>query len=65
MHRRPVLFLVAFLGAIVGVPLMLIRRQGSQMMLPFGCAMALAVFPVWFYGPIVWGWYMGRMAVGG
>lgn len=60
-----ILFLGAFLGAIVGLPLMLIRREGGQMMLPFGCALALAVLPIWFYGPMAWGWYMGRMAVGG
>ncbi len=60
-----ILFLGAFLGAAVGLPLMLIRREGGQMMLPFGCALALAVLPVWFFGPMAWGWYMGRMAVGG
>lgn len=60
-----ILFLGAFLGALVGLPLMFIRREGGQMMLPFGCALALAVLPVWFFGPIFWGWYMGRMAVGG
>jgi prepilin signal peptidase PulO-like enzyme (type II secretory pathway) len=60
-----ILFLGAFLGAAVGLPLMLLRRENAQMMLPFGCALALAVFPVWFFGPMVWGWYMGRMVVGG
>jgi leader peptidase (prepilin peptidase) / N-methyltransferase len=56
-----ILFLGAGLGALVGVPLMLIRRQSGQTMLPFGCFLALATFPIVFFGPALWTWYMGRV----
>lgn len=38
-----------------------IRRNLMQYLLPFGCALALATFPVVFYGPAVWAWYLARL----
>ncbi|HEU4950432.1 MAG TPA: prepilin peptidase [Holophagaceae bacterium] len=52
-----ILFAGAALGAAVGVPLMLLRRAGSQTMLPFGCFLALATPAIVFYGPGLWHWY--------
>lgn len=54
-----ILFLGAALGAAVGVPLMLIRRTGSQTMLPFGCFLALATPVVVFFGKAIWLGYLG------
>ena len=46
-----VLFGGAALGSVVGIPLILMRKGDGQTMLPFGCFLALAVFPVVFFGP--------------
>ena len=54
-----ILFLGAALGAAVGIPLMLIRRTGSQTMLPFGCFLALATPFVVFFGRALWLGYLG------
>ena len=54
-----ILFLGAALGAAVGIPLMLIRRTGSQTMLPFGCFLALATPLVVFFGRAMWLGYLG------
>ena len=54
-----ILFFGAALGAAVGLPLMLIRRTGSQTMLPFGCFLALATPVVVLYGRALWLGYLG------
>jgi leader peptidase (prepilin peptidase) / N-methyltransferase len=56
-----ILFFGALLMLAFALPLLLLRRAGAQTLLPFGCALALATFPVLFYGPAIWGWYLGFM----
>ena len=56
-----ILFGGALLGSAVGIPLLLTRRAGGQTMLPFGCALALSTPVVVFYGPALWGAYLGMM----
>jgi hypothetical protein len=40
---------------------MALGRARGQTMLPFGCALALATPVVVFYGPALWGAYMGLL----
>jgi leader peptidase (prepilin peptidase)/N-methyltransferase len=59
-----ILFLGAGLGAAVGLPLMLLRRNSDraisgQTMLPFGCFLALATPIVVFFGRALWLGYLG------
>jgi prepilin signal peptidase PulO-like enzyme (type II secretory pathway) len=59
-----ILFLGAGLGAAVGLPLMLLRRNSEraisgQTMLPFGCFLALATPMVVFFGRALWLGYLG------
>lgn len=56
-----ILFAGAVLMLAFALPLLLLRRTGAQTLLPFGCTLALATFPVVFYGPALWGWYLGMM----
>lgn len=56
-----ILFGGALLGSAVGLSLMVLRRASGQTMLPFGCVLALATPVVVFYGPSLWGAYMGLM----
>ncbi|HLO68685.1 MAG TPA: prepilin peptidase [Holophaga sp.] len=56
-----ILFGGALLGSAVGIPLMVMRRAGSQTMLPFGCALALSTPVVVFFGPALWMAYLGLM----
>lgn len=56
-----ILFAGAALMLAFALPLMLLRRTGAQTLLPFGCTLALATFPVVFYGPALWNWYLGTM----
>jgi prepilin signal peptidase PulO-like enzyme (type II secretory pathway) len=54
-----ILFGGALLGSVVGLSLVVARRAGAQTMLPFGCTLALATPVVVFYGPSLWGTYLG------
>jgi prepilin signal peptidase PulO-like enzyme (type II secretory pathway) len=54
-----ILFLGALLMLAFALPLMLFRRTAAQTLLPFGCTLALATFPIVFYGPAIWGVYLG------
>jgi prepilin signal peptidase PulO-like enzyme (type II secretory pathway) len=56
-----ILFGGALLGSAVGLTLMALGRARGQTMLPFGCALALATPVVVFYGPALWGAYMGLL----
>jgi prepilin signal peptidase PulO-like enzyme (type II secretory pathway) len=56
-----ILFGGALLGSAVGLTLMALGRARGQTMLPFGCALALATPAVVFYGPALWGAYMGLL----
>ena len=51
----------ALLLTTFALPFLITRRLKGQSMLPFGCFLALATFPVVFYGPAMWGWYMATM----
>ena len=56
---------IFFCGALLltsfALPGLITRRLKGQSMLPFGCFLAVATFPIVFYGPAIWGWYMGTM----
>ncbi len=51
----------ALLLTVFSLPLILTRKLHGQSMLPFGCFLALATFPIVFYGPAIWAWYLGTM----
>ena len=51
----------ALLLTAFATPFLITRRLKAQSMLPFGCFLALATFPIVFYGPAIWSWYMGTM----
>ena len=61
----PIMLGILFLGTLLmlafALPLMLLRRTGAQTLLPFGCTLALATFPVVFYGPAMWEMYLATM----
>jgi prepilin signal peptidase PulO-like enzyme (type II secretory pathway) len=54
-----ILFAGSLLGSAVGLTLMALGKARGQTMLPFGCALALATPVVVFYGPALWGAYLG------
>lgn len=56
-----ILFGGAALMLAFALPLILLRKAGGQTLLPFGCTLALATFPVVFYGPALWAAYMTFM----
>lgn len=56
-----ILFGGAILGVLVALPLILTGRATGKTMLPFGCALALATFPIVLYGPGLWSAYMGLL----
>lgn len=56
-----ILFLASFLAVIFALPLLLTGRAKSQTMLPLGCFLALATFPIVFYGSTLWIAYLSWM----
>ncbi|MDP2877735.1 MAG: prepilin peptidase [Holophaga sp.] len=54
-----ILFAASFLAVIFALPLLLTGRAKGNTMLPLGCFLAMAAFPIVFYGPALWAGYMG------
>ncbi len=54
----PVIFIASLIGSLVGLPLMLIRKTGGQLAIPFGPFLALAATIYLLWGPLIIGWYL-------
>lgn len=55
----PIIFLASLAGTIIGVPLMLLRRENSRLALPFGPFLSLAAIFFLLWGPQLIHWYLG------
>lgn len=55
----PVIFLSSFVGSLVGVPVMLLKKADSKLALPFGPFLAAAALFYLFWGPQLIRWYLG------
>jgi leader peptidase (prepilin peptidase)/N-methyltransferase len=51
------LLLAAFVGSLVGVALILLRRAGRRTALPFGTFLAPSAIAALFFAPAVLSWY--------
>ncbi len=54
-------FLGAFAGALTSGALMILGKAGRQTRLPFGTFMALGGVAALFFGPELWGLYLGLL----
>lgn len=54
----PVVFIGSLSGAMVGVPLMLLKRTGGRLAIPFGPFLATGAVIYLLYGERLIGWYM-------
>lgn len=54
----PVIFFASLGGTIIGVPLMLIKRKGARLALPFGPFLAAAALIYLFWGQNIISWYL-------
>ena len=52
------LFLAAFIGMIAGIIVLKVRNQGRKTPVPFGPSIALAAIIVYFYGDLIFDWYI-------
>ncbi|SDE18063.1 prepilin peptidase [Desulfuromonas thiophila] len=59
----PVIFFSSLLGTLVGIPLMLLRRQDSRLAIPFGPFLSLAAIIYLFYGQQLLDWYLGLLVI--
>ncbi|KAB0441721.1 prepilin peptidase [Lysinibacillus fusiformis] len=59
IHTLLTLFFAAFFGMIIGIVVLLKRKQGRQTPIPFGPSIALAATIVYFYGDSFINWYLG------
>lgn len=57
----PIVFLSSLLGTLVGVPLMLLRREGTRLALPFGPFLATAAVIYLFWGEGIVRWYLSLL----
>ena len=53
------ILLASFLGAILGIALIGLRRGSGASALPFGSFLAPAAILVLLWGPRIWEWYLG------
>jgi prepilin signal peptidase PulO-like enzyme (type II secretory pathway) len=56
-----ILFGACALAVAYALPLLITGRAKGQTMLPLGCFLALATFPILFFGPALWAGYLGMM----
>ncbi len=56
-----ILFGASLLAVVFALPLLVTGRAKAQTMLPLGCFLALATFPIVFYGPALWMGYLALM----
>jgi leader peptidase (prepilin peptidase) / N-methyltransferase len=54
----PVIFLSSLAGTLVGVPLMLVKRTGGKLAIPFGPFLALGAVIYLFWGQEIIDWYL-------
>lgn len=54
----PVIFFASFGGTLIGIPLMLLKGEGSRFALPFGPFLALAAGVYLFWGHDILSWYL-------
>mgnify|MGYP001430220774 CR=1 FL=1 len=55
----PIVFLASLIGTVIGVPLMMARRQTGALALPFGPFLAFAATIYLFWGEAIIQWYLG------
>jgi leader peptidase (prepilin peptidase)/N-methyltransferase len=57
----PIVFISSFMGTLVGVPVMLIKKADSRLAIPFGPFLAAAALFYLFWGPGLIRWYLGLL----
>jgi len=57
-----VLFISAFVGAIIGTIAMLLRKDESRNVIPYGPFLAAAAIVTFLYGEKIWTWYFGFLS---
>jgi leader peptidase (prepilin peptidase)/N-methyltransferase len=57
----PVIFFSSLMGTLVGVPVMLIKKTGSKLAIPFGPFLAAAALFYLFWGAALIRWYLGLL----
>jgi len=57
----PIIFLASLVGTLVGIPLMMIRKDNVRLAIPFGPFLALAATGYLFFGQDIVSWYLGLM----
>ncbi len=57
------LFLAYFLGAAVGIILIVLQRKKGKSMIPFGPFLVLGTFVAYFWGEGIWRWYGGFLGI--
>ncbi len=55
----PIIFLASLAGTVIGVPLMLMRREDTRFALPFGPFLSLAAICFLLWGSQLIHWYLG------
>jgi len=55
----PIVFISSFMGTLVGVPLMLIKKADGKLAIPFGPFLAAAALFYLLWGPALIRWYLG------
>lgn len=58
-----VLFLASLLGSLVGVPAMILGKNGRKTRIPFGPFLIIATILVFWFGAQVIDWYMGEIGI--
>jgi leader peptidase (prepilin peptidase)/N-methyltransferase len=53
-----VIFFASLAGTLIGVPVMLIKKEGSRLALPFGPFLASAAVVYLFWGNAIVAWYL-------
>jgi len=56
-----ILFGASLLAVAFALPLLVTGRAKAQTMLPLGCFLALATFPILFFGPALWAGYLAMV----
>jgi leader peptidase (prepilin peptidase)/N-methyltransferase len=57
-----VLFISAFVGAIIGTTAMFFRKDKSRNVIPYGPFLAAAAILTLLYGEKIWTWYLGFLS---
>ena len=57
----PIIFISSFMGTLVGVPVMLLKKADGKLAIPFGPFLAAAALFYLFWGPAIINWYLGLL----